>query len=231
MSEKKVLYSREEHPEAWQLVREHEALHTEHKEPIHVTVKGIELTVTPGVFRPDLSMMGQHLVEKIGIHRGEAVLDLGTGCGFQALLAARTGAGSVIAVDNQKEAVACALENVQRFSLNNRIQIRLSNLFEHILPSEQFDVILFNFPFPPFEPETPWQRANFDPGHRLLKEFFTQAKSHLTPTGRIGMCWSDIGDTHYLHALAVESGYELKVLDERKAGSIGAYVFELRMKS
>lgn len=222
-------YLRDEHPTASELVAEHEVLHTAHKEAVPVTLSNISLSIHPGVFRPDLSMMGQNLVSKLAIRSGETVLDLGTGSGFQAILAAGEGAKWVLAVDKQPEAVTCAKQNVDQNGLAQKIEVRESDLFSAITANEKFDVILFNFPFPPFEPQSDWQEANFDPGHQLLTRFLCEAKGYLNPDGRIGMCWSDIGDTSYLRELVEKNEYDIQVLDEKSKGDIGAYIFELRL--
>ncbi|MFO7840119.1 MAG: 50S ribosomal protein L11 methyltransferase [Desulfosalsimonadaceae bacterium] len=51
----------------------------------------------------------------------ETVLDLGTGTGLLALAAARMGAGSVLAVDNNFLAAATALANTRRNGLGDRV--------------------------------------------------------------------------------------------------------------
>jgi len=219
----------DDYPEARELVAKHEELHTAHATPIPVELLGISLIILPGVFRPDLSMMGRTLVAKIEIKSGESVLDLGTGSGFQAILAAKSGAGSVVAVDKQPSAVNCARVNVERNDLTHLIAVRESDLFSAISENERFDVILFNFPFPPFEAKSEWQKANFDPGHYLLTKFLDQAKNYLSEGGRIGMCWSDIGDTQYYRELVDQIGYSLRVIDESRGNGINAYIFELRM--
>ena len=137
-------------------------------------------------------------------------------------------AKTVLAIDQQSEAVACTRNNVALNGLQAKIEVRQGDLFAAVHTGETFDVIVFNIPYVPWKPETPWQAANFDEGHQLLRRFLTQAKRYLRPGGRVVMTWSDIGDTAYLHTLLEEQGYAYKVLVERQARDIGFYIYELR---
>ena len=161
------------------------------------------------------------------IQAEEVVLDLGTGTGFQAIVASDR-AKQVLAMDKQLEAVQCARMNVELNHLEEKIEVRHGDLFSAVTPSETFDVILFNIPFPPWKPKTPWQEANFDEGHQLLRRFLSQAKSFLKAGGRIGMTWSDLGDTVCLHEQLKEAEYSHRILMERRIKDVGQYVYELR---
>ena len=136
----------------------------------------------------------------------------------------------MLALDNQLEAVRCAIRNIELNGLTAKIEVRRSDLFTALTPSEIFDVILFNIPFPPWKPMTPWQEANFDEGHELLRKFLKQSKSYLKEGGRIGMTWSDLGDTDYLHKLIREEGYSHRIVAERSVRDLGQYVYELTIQ-
>ena len=63
------------------------------------------LLSSPGVYRPQSdSAVLARTIERSGRARGRDVLDLGTGTGVAALAAARSGAGSVTAVDLSRRA-------------------------------------------------------------------------------------------------------------------------------
>ena len=70
--------------------------------------------------------------------KGCSVLDVGTGTGILAIKAREYGAGRILAVDNQKEAVECAKQNVE----GTDIEIRENYLNWGI--DERFDVIIAN---------------------------------------------------------------------------------------
>ncbi|HEX9880327.1 MAG TPA: methyltransferase [Candidatus Binatia bacterium] len=226
---RKPRYDRKDTPHLSELVAAIERKHDAIKAPLTLTLEGHTLVVEPGVFNPEFSMMGRLLAQAIAIGPGATVLDLGTGTGFQAIVAAKR-AGRVLAVDRQPEAVRCARQNVEMNGLAAMIEVRQSDLFSSIRAGERFDVILFNVPFPPWKPETPWQEANFDEGHRLLERFIKQAKGFLHPGGRIGMTWSDIGDTDYFHALLDAEGFHRRVVVRREIQGVGQYIYELSPK-
>ena len=220
-------YLREDNPEHSALAEEVERKHDAITSPKTIVLKGHPLIVAPGVFNPEFSLIGDLLVETMDIQAEEVVLDLGTGTGFQAIVASDR-AKRVLAMDKQSEAVQCARKNVELNHLEEKIEVRHGDLFAAITPSETFDVILFNIPFPPWKPKTPWQEANFDEGHQLLRRFLSQAKSYLKAGGRIGMTWSDLGDTVCLHDLLKEGWFSHRIPIERRVKAVGQYVYELR---
>lgn len=74
----------------------------------------------------------------------DSVLDLGTGCGIQALHASRH-AGRVVATDISKRAIELARFNARLNGITN-IEFRLGDLFEPVA-GERFDHIVSNPPF------------------------------------------------------------------------------------
>jgi release factor glutamine methyltransferase len=72
---------------------------------------------------------------------GDRVLDMGTGSGVNALLAASRGA-SVRAVDINPEAVAAAQRNADRNGLGDRIEVRRSDVFSAV--DGAYDLIVFD---------------------------------------------------------------------------------------
>ena len=190
--------------------------HHHHQSPREVVARGLALRVDPGVFDPSRSNVGDLLAEFMPVEVGSRVLDLGTGTGFIALVAAQRGAATVVASDRQPLAAVCARHNIARHGLSERIEVRLGDLFEGLRPDERFDTITFNFPFVPWEPRTPWQRDNFDPGHALLRRFIAGVGARLDRGGRVAMTWADIGDTALLHALARAHRFSCTTLAERR---------------
>jgi methylase of polypeptide subunit release factors len=111
------------------------------QEQQRLSAQGVEMVFEPaeGVFVP--SPNGLFYARSVTIHPGERVIDIGTGSGVLAIMAARLGA-SVEATDTDPRAVAAAERNA---SLNGvRIGWRPGSLFADARGS--FDVILANLP-------------------------------------------------------------------------------------
>lgn len=80
------------------------------------------------------------------------LLDVGTGCGLIALMAAqRQPALQILGIDIDREAVGQARENVSASPFGHRIEIHLQSLQDLALSSRRFDAIVCN---PPFFEET-----------------------------------------------------------------------------
>jgi methylase of polypeptide subunit release factors len=209
-----------------ELVAEIERRHAELTSTQRITLHGYAFDVDPGVFHPAFSQVGDLLASHLMIAPGATVLDLGTGTGFLAVVAAGLGS-RVLALDRQLEAVSCARRNAELNGLQAKVEVRQSDLFAAVAATETFDVIIANFPFVPWSPETDWQRHNFDAGHQGLKQLLKQAKLHLRPGGRIFLTWSDLGDTDYFFTLMAQENYVCRKVATRKQGEIGFYVYEL----
>ena len=77
------------------------------------------------------------------VQAGKHGIDCGCGSGILAIAAAKLGAGQILAVDLDEEAVRVARENVQINQLTDRIKVKEANALE-ILKRESFDLILAN---------------------------------------------------------------------------------------
>lgn len=75
------------------------------------------------------------------VRPGIRVLDLGTGSGILAIAAAKLGAGSVLALDNDPQAVEVARENVQRNGVSGCVQVAEGSLPQAV---GLFDLIAVN---------------------------------------------------------------------------------------
>ncbi|MEE2814524.1 MAG: methyltransferase, partial [Actinomycetota bacterium] len=114
----------------------------------------------------------------------QRALDLGTGCGIQALLVSRH-AGAVVATDISARALAYAELNAQLNGVHN-IEFQLGSLFEPVA-GETFDLIVSN---PPFVitpratgvPEYEYRDGGLV-GDALVEEFLRGAPAHLAPGG------------------------------------------------
>lgn len=117
----------------------------------HVPFCDIEVLVRPPVLIPrvETEEITHWLIESIA-RSGETslkIVDVCSGSGCIGLALARAfPESSVVALDNSAEAVALAQENKAKNSIEN-IEIRESDLFSAVLPSENFDLIVSNPPY------------------------------------------------------------------------------------
>ncbi|MBO0827261.1 MAG: methyltransferase [Streptosporangiales bacterium] len=100
----------------------------------------------PGVYAPqrDTELLADAFREET-LPRGAHVLDIGTGTGVLALLAARSG-GTVTAVDISPLAVLTARANARLHG--RRIQVRRGDLFDPVATG-RFQLVLANPPYVP----------------------------------------------------------------------------------
>ncbi|MGB3732250.1 class I SAM-dependent methyltransferase [Microbacterium sp.] len=114
----------------------------------------------------------------------ERALDLGTGCGIQALLVSRH-ARHVVATDISERALAFAAVNARLNGVHN-VEFRHGSMFEPV-EGEAFDLIVSNPPFvitPRVNdvPEYEYRDGGLI-GDALVEQFLRTAPDHLTPGG------------------------------------------------
>ena len=125
------------------------------------------------------------------------VLDLCTGSGCLAILAAEAFPGALVdAVDISKDALAVARSNVALFGMDDRIRLVESDLFA-ALDGERYDLIVANPPyvaapevsaFPPeFAAEPQLAHLGGDDGLDLVRRILAEARDHLEPGGTLVM--------------------------------------------
>jgi HemK-related putative methylase len=189
-------------------------------------IDGWPLIVLPGVFNGVRIRSGLILVrtlEKLPLSASSRVLDLGTGSGLGAIFAARRGA-RVIASDVNPEAVRCAHLNVLVNHLEDRIEIRLGDLFEPVR-EERFDVILFNPPYYRGQPrdlaDQAWR------GSDVFDRFLAELPAHLTKQGRALVVLSTDGEI--ASALMSASQLTTRVILRRDLINEILTVYEIRV--
>jgi len=109
-----------------------------------------EIFITKDAVVPSIQSI--FLLEHTHIDEGDVVLDIGTGSGVQAIFAAEK-AKKVVATDINPNAVSSTLFNVKHHGLENKIDVRLGDLFAPVKNEEKFDVVIFNIDYPYSENE------------------------------------------------------------------------------
>lgn len=114
---------------------------------LHVELDEYSIYVSKGVFSPapDLTRSTYYLVRQMIDVSGKSVLDVGTGTGIVAIVAAKRGAAVVSAVDIETNAVICANANVKSIGVGEVVSVYEGD----IVPVEtevKYDVVLANLP-------------------------------------------------------------------------------------
>lgn len=139
----------------------------------------------------------------------DRVLDMGTGSGVNAILAASKST-DVVAVDVNPLAVEAARANAERNGVADRIDVRHSDVFENV--DGEFDLIVFDPPFRWFAPRDLFERASADENYTAMTTFFRAAKRYLKPAGRMLIFFGTSGDLPYLRHLMADTGFDVEVL-------------------
>jgi len=153
--------------------------------------------------------------------KGDAVLDMGTGTGLQAIIASDK-ASSVLAVDVNPLALKLAEENAKLNKVGN-IEFRESNLFSNIKKRERFNLIMFNPPYLPVNGENMLDRAwsGGSGGREVIDEFISEFSTYLKPQGIMQLVVSSLNNTGEVIedlrnlGLAVEITAEKKIAFEK----------------
>ncbi len=138
------------------------------------------------------------LAEQMRREEDDVVLDMGTGCGILAVLAAEK-AKSVVAVDINPYAIKCAIKNAEMNGAKEKIEFRHGDLFQPVKPNENFSLILFNAPYLPSEPheERSWigkAWAGGPNGRKIIDRFVVNVPNFLADGGRIQLVQSSLSD-------------------------------------
>ena len=140
------------------------------------------------------------IAEKMAVTEDDTVLEIGTGCGILAVLAAQK-AKTVVAVDINPHALECAGRNAETNSIKEKIEFRYGDLFQPIKQNERFSLILFNSPYLPSEPdeEKSWigkAWAGGPTGRTVIDRFIADAPKRLADGGRILLVQSSLSDVN-----------------------------------
>lgn len=195
--------------------RWHEAAYEEIRRslPAHASLLGIDVHVPQDVFPPaPLTAFRDAIVAEV--RPGDRVLDMGTGSGVNALLAARV-AREVVGVDVNACAVAAAADNAERNGLSDRTNFVQGDLFAAV--DGRFDLVLFDPPFRWFTPRDLLEAAMTDEGYRTLARFMTGLRGVLNPGGRALVFTGTSADVGHLHRLVDAAGLSREVVGEARA--------------
>lgn len=177
--------------------------------------KGLTLTVPPQVFHPAFFFSTKFLlgyIEQLPLS-GKRLLELGAGSGLISFRAAQLGA-IVTASDINKTAV----EYLQKNNEQNRAGITVidSDLFNNI-SEQQFDIIAIN---PPYYKKQPAGDAEYawycGPNGEYFDRLFAQLGAYIESDSLVLMVFSDDGDIAMVRQKALDQGYKLENVKQKR---------------
>ena len=184
---------------------------------------GLEFRMHPTVYEPaEDSML---LADNLGVCGGDVVLDMGTGTGFLALLAAIK-AKKVLGVDVNPRAIEVARENALLNNIKN-VEFRVSDLFSDI-EGEVFDLIIFNPPYLPVD-ELDMLGRSWSGGSKglgVIKRFLKSAPDYLKEGGGIRLLVSSLNDLDELREILNEKKFRFEILAKKKLWFEEIYVIK-----
>lgn len=156
-------------------------------------IDGRPFVILPQVFNPALfeaSTILARTLESMPITSDTCVLDLGTGSGLSAIVAAQS-TQRVTASDINPAAVRCARINALLNHVEDRVEVLEGDLFAPI-GDQRFDVITFNPPFYRGEPrdwlDHAWRSSD------VIERFAAGLSRHLTADGYALVIYSSLAD-------------------------------------
>lgn len=150
--------------------------------------------------------------ENLEIQSGDSVVDIGTGCGILAIIAAKK-ASKVVAIDINPFAIRCAFRNAELNHTRRKIDFLQADLFAAFKATMKFDLVLFNAPYLPSEKEEEetWIGRSWAGGlngRQVVDRFIAQAPPYLNNKGRILLMQSTL--TGVEETIRVFSEHSLK---------------------
>ena len=155
------------------------------------------------------------------VESNDRVLDMGTGSGVNAILAA-TKSQHVLAVDINPHAVEAARRNAIRNRVADRVDVRHSDVYSAV--EGKFDLVIFDPPSRWFAPRDLLEMASTDVDYCALTTFVRGLNKFLNVDGRALIFFGTSGDLGYLHQLLLEERYVFEVLSKREVQKGDQYV-------
>ncbi len=193
-------------------------------------VGGREFVVFPNVFSPKYFYDTELFAQNLPVNKGEVMLEIGPGTGAISITAIYKGAGNVIAVDINPDAVKNTRANIERHHMSDRIEVREGDLYDSLRKDEKFNTIFWNTPFgfvatadvPDLE------KSVYDSGYKSTEKFIKEAPDHLISGGRVLIGFSTtLGKLDLLQRFVNDAGLEMRLIYETESEETYPVKFEI----
>lgn len=177
------------------------------------------------------------LVNAIDIKKSERFFEIGTGTGIISLFLAKKGFDGVCCDINP-----IAVELVKKNYLTNQLKllasldIRLGDMFNALSLDEKFDVIIFNPPYLPTEPDeyvggSGWFDKAVSGGVDGLSVtigFLENVSGFLKEKGRAYFVFSSLSDKEKLHKILDKNKLEYEVVSKNQFDDEVLFIYKIR---
>ncbi|MFP4115682.1 MAG: HemK2/MTQ2 family protein methyltransferase [Candidatus Aenigmatarchaeota archaeon] len=188
---------------------------------------GFEVELSDEVYVPreDTYLLAEVLENEVD--EEDKVLDVGTGCGILAMIAAER-SREAVGVDKSEKAVQLARKNASRNDLKN-VRFQESDLFAEV--GGKFDLIIFNAPYlPPRKDQLKvMEREQWfggKDGTEIVRKFSREVKDYLSERGRVLLLVSSLTGVDTTAEILEGSCLRSEVTAERKIPWETLYVFK-----
>jgi len=173
-----------------------------------VYVGNLEVKTSDAVYNPaeDSLLLAKHVRGAKG-----RVLDVGTGTGIQAMVAAQT-AEYVLGVDINPYAVSLAAENAKNNILKN-IEIIESDLFDNV--KRRFDLIVFNPPYLAVNElgQLAKSWSGGEDGVEVINRFLSGVSGYLEDEGQTLIVLSSVNKPDKVKDMLSQQGYKVEEVE------------------
>jgi len=193
-----------------------------------VRVDSTTLFVPPNIFSPKFTISSKLLADVLmhELKEDDIVLDMGTGSGVLAIIAARRSA-RVYATDISLEALATAILNAKINNVLDKITFLKGSLFKP-LGNLRFSLILFNPPYLYGTPRSTYERAIVGDPY-IIFAFLKEARDYLLPNGRILMTYSTISSIKLLSHMLKLLHYKCDIVSHKRLPFETIFVLRLTL--
>lgn len=192
--------------------------------------RGREFIGYPDVFSPVI-FPSSPAVKEIPVPKGAAFLEIGPGTGIFSVQAALSGAGRVVAIDINPNAVANTQANAALHGVGDKVTAMVGDLFSPLGKDEKFDVIFWSIPFC-HRPDPDKKMGNlelsvFDPEHEFLQRYLEGAGYHLADGGKVILTYSCThGDLDFMLHFAEAYSWNVREIQEDHNDFISVELYE-----
>jgi release factor glutamine methyltransferase len=176
-----------------------------------------EWDLLDGVFCPSYTPVTAVFSQWIPYPVNGSFLEMGSGSGVTAVMAAVAGCRAVTALDISAAAVANTARNAELHRVDDRVRALRSDMFDALDRTERFDMIFWNSNFveapSDYVNPTDLHHAFFDPGYAAHRRYLIDGPGRLNTDGRLLLGFSDLGNWPLLRRICAEANLEIKVLE------------------